>query len=365
MNVPPAERLRVAVVGGGIGTQHIDALLSLPEQFELVAFCDIDPAKTEAVANRYDIRSATTSYDEILARDDIDIVDLCTPAGLHVAQTAAALEAGRHVICEKPLAASLAEVDRLAALAAATGRQVLPIFQYRFGNGYRRLLHLRDAGLLGKTYLATVETHWRRGATYYAIPWRGRFATELGGCLTSHAIHAHDLLTHALGPVRSVHARTATRVNPIETEDCAVVSLELADGALAALSVTMGAATEHSRLRFYFERVTVESNLSPYRPHLEPWRFEPADEAAGAEIDATLADFEPLPEHFEGQFSRLHATLIAGRPPPVTLADARASIELLTACYYSARSGDNVMLPIGPDHPYYRGWRATPGGRDG
>jgi predicted dehydrogenase len=354
-------RLKVAVVGGGIGTQHIDALLELPEQFELVAFCDVDPAKAAAVAGKYGIGAALTSYEELLARDGIDIVDLCTPASLHVAQTIAALEAGRHVICEKPLAGSLDEIDRLAAVAASTGRHVSPIFQYRFGNGFRRLLHLRDKGLLGRTYLATVETHWRRGAKYYAVPWRGRFATELGGCLTSQAIHAHDLLTHALGPVRSVHARTATRVNPIETEDCAVVSLELADGALAALSVTMGAAVEHSRLRFYFENVTVESNLSPYRPHLEPWRFESADEAGRAAIEAALADFVPLPEHFAGQFSRLHGALTGDGPPPVTLADSRASIELLTAAYYSARTGENVTLPLGPEHPYYRGWRATDG----
>jgi predicted dehydrogenase len=358
-------RLGVAVVGGGIGAQHIDALIRLPEQFELVAFCDIDPAKAEAVADRYGIGSATTSYDTLLARDDIDIIDLCTPAGLHVAQTEAALEAGKHVICEKPLAGSLAEVDRLATLAETTGKHVSPIFQYRFGNGFRRLLHLRDKGLLGKTYLATVETHWRRGAKYYAVPWRGRFATELGGSLTSHAIHAHDMLMHALGPVRSVHARTATRVNPIETEDCAIVSLELADGALAALSVTMGAAVEHSRLRFCFQQVTVESNLSPYRPHLEPWRFETADEAARTEIDAALADFMSLPEHFEGQFSRLHAALTKNRPLPVTLADSRASIELLTASYYSARSGDSVTLPMGPEHPWYHGWRPTSGGLDG
>jgi predicted dehydrogenase len=358
-------RLRIAVVGGGIGTQHIDALLKVPEQFELVAFCDVDPAKAQGVADRYGIGSAVTSYDELLARDEIDIVDICTPSGLHAAQIRAALEAGKHVVCEKPLAGSLAEVDELAALAAATGRHVSPIFQYRFGNGFRRLLHLRDKGLLGKSYLVTIETHWRRGAGYYAAPWRGRFATELGGSLITHAIHAHDMLVHALGPVRSVHARTATLVNSIETEDCAVVSLELADGSLAAHSVTMGAAVEHSRLRFYFEKVTVESNLSPYGPHLEPWRFETADDVAKAEIKAGLADFTPMPEHFAGQFSRLHAALTGDGPPPVTIADARLALELLTAAYYSARTGITVALPIGAEHPYYHGWRETSAGRDG
>jgi len=357
--------LRVAVVGGGIGTQHIDALVGLAEQFEVVAFCDIDAERARSVAERYGIGAALTSYEEVLARDDVDIVDLCTPSGLHFAQTRAALEAGKHVACEKPLAGSLAEVDELEALAERTGRHVSPIFQYRFGNGYRQLLHLRDKGLLGKAYLAVVETHWRRGAKYYGVPWRGRFATELGGTLVTHAIHAHDMLTHALGPIRSVHARTAALVNPIETEDCAVVSLELANGAFAALSVTMGAASEHSRLRFYFENVTVESNHAPYRPHLEPWRFETADDEAKALIEAGLADFTPTLEHFGGQFSRLHAALTEGAPAPVTIADSRVSIEMLTAAYWSARTGETVRLPLGPEHPYYHGWRETSGGRDG
>ena len=356
------ERFGVAVVGGGIGTQHMDGFVKLPDQFELVAFCDIDAEKARDVAGRYGIGAALTSYEEVLARDDVDIVDLCTPSHLHFAQTRAALEAGKHVICEKPLGGSLAEVDELAAVAERTGRHVSPIFQYRFGNGYRRLLHLRDKDLPGKTYLAVVETHWRRGAKYYAAPWRGRLATELGGTLVTHAIHVHDMLTHALGPVRSVHARTATRVNPIETEDCAVVSLEMADGALAALSVTMGAASEHSRLRFYFEKVTVESNHEAYRPHLEPWRFETSDAAAQAEVETGLADFVPTLEHFEGHFDRLHAALTRGAPPPVTIADSRASIELLTAAYYSARTGEAVPLPIGLDHPYYHGWREAQGG---
>ena len=351
------ERLRVAVVGGGIGTLHIAAIRNLPELFEVAAFCDIDPARAEEIGARYGIGNVVTSFETLLARDDVDIVDLCTPSNLHVTQTRAALEAGRHVICEKPLAGSLAEVDALAELAEATGRHLSPIFQYRFGNGFQKLLHLRAKGVLGKTYLATVETHWRRGPDYYAAPWRGRLATELGGCLVTHAIHAHDLLTHALGPIRSVHARTATRVNPIETEDCAVVSLELADGALAALSVTLGAAVEHSRLRFYFEKVTIESNLAPYHPQSEPWRFETADEAAQAEIEAALTDFAPMLEHYEGQLSRLHAALTEGGPPPVSIADSRASIELLTAAYHSARTGASETLPIGREHPYYRGWR--------
>ena len=350
-------RLRVAVVGGGIGTQHIEAYRNLPELFELRVFCDIDPEKAQAVSARYGIPLALGSLEEVLNQEDVDLVDICTPSGLHFEQTRAALRAGKHIVCEKPIAGSLAEIDTLIEEERKAGRRCSPIFQYRFGNGFQKLLHLKRKGILGKSYLATIETHWKRLPAYYAVPWRGRWRTELGGCLVTHAIHAHDMLVTALGPIRSVFARTATRVNPIETEDCAVLALEMADGTLVGLSVCLGSAVEISRLRFCFEALTAESNLAPYRPHLDPWQLWPMDEAAAGRIEAALIDFVPQPEHFEGQFARLHAAITGGGPTPVTLADARVSLELLTAAYHSSRTGETVTLPIGPDHPAYNGWR--------
>lgn len=349
-------RLRAGVAGGGIGKAHLDALKQLPDLFEITAFCDIDRERADAIARDYGIPAALTDFDALVERQDVDIVHICTPSGLHAAQAEATVRAGKHVVCEKPLAGSLAQIDALAELERACGLSVSPIYQYRFGAGLQKFLHLRDRGVLGKFYLATVETHWRRGMDYYAVPWRGRFATELGGCLVTHAIHAHDIVVHALGPVASVHARTATRVMPIETEDCAVISLQMADGGLVALSVTLGAAVQHTRLRLCFERVTVESNTEPYAPDAEPWTFLPADGEAAAAIATALSDFAPAAERYEGQFRGIHAALTQGAPLPVTVADARASVELVTAAYHSARTGATVALPVGTDHPLYRGW---------
>src|SRR5204862_4365386 len=126
------------------------------------------------------------------------------------------------------------------------------------------------AGIAGKPYLATVETAWRRSAQYYETPWRGRLATELGGVLLTHAIHSHDLLTYLMGPVASVFARTATRVNAVEVEDCAVASLVMQSGALVSLAATLGSQKEISRLRLCFEHVTFESAQAPYAPGDDP-----------------------------------------------------------------------------------------------
>jgi predicted dehydrogenase len=233
----------------------------------------------------------------------------------------------------------------------------MPIFQYRFGHGLQKLKHLIAQGIAGRAFFATVETAWRRRAEYYAVPWRGKWETELGGALVTLAIHAHDALYYVLGPATSVYARTKTLVNPIETEDCVSASLEMADGSLASLSVTTGSVAQISRHRFCFSGLTAESNTEPYRNTSDPWIFTGDSPELDQQISESLADFEPLPESFMGQFARFHAALENDTELPVTLFDARNSLELITAIYYSAGTDRTVDLPIGDDHPLYAGWR--------
>jgi predicted dehydrogenase len=177
-----------------------------------------------------------------------------------------------------------------------------------------------------------------------------------GGALLGHAIHATDMLPYILGPDKNVFARTTTRVNPIEVEDCAAVTFELADGALATLGVTLGSPAEITRHRFCFSALSAESNTRPYTSSGDPWTFTGDTPESAAQIDAALARFTPLPEGFQGQFYRLYDALRDGTELPVTLADARRSLELITAMYASARTGQTVDLPLGPAHPGYTSW---------
>jgi predicted dehydrogenase len=359
-----SRRLKVGVVGGGVGVGHVTAYQDLPDLYEVAAFCDIDAGKADKVAAEYGIADRTTSFDALLDID-LDIVDICTPSALHFAQAMQALAARRHVVVEKPFVSSLSEADRLAEAEAKSGKRVSPIFQYRFANGIRQFLHLRDLGLVGRLYVGTVETFWRRTPAYYANPWRGRWQSELGGSLATHTIHNHDMITYLLGPVKSVFAQTATRVNRIETEDCAALVLEMNDGSFITSATTMGAETETSRLRLCFEGLTVESSHSPYNAGTAPWTFVAADAARQKEIDAAVAEVKSLPERNAGQFLLLHKALTEGGPLPVSIADARTSIELLTAAYYSVHTGAAVKLPIDRDNPFYDGWVPTMAERKG
>ena len=160
-----------------------------------------------------------------------------------------------------------------------------------------------------------------------------------------------------MGPIASVFARTATRVNRIEVEDCAVASLVMRSGALASLSATLGSHREISRLRLCFEHVTFESGEAPYSPGDDPWEIVPASREAESRIADALAGHRVVSSRYEGQLGAYHRALTTGTALPITLADARCSLELATALYHSAVSGVVVTLPIAAEHPSYNGWR--------
>jgi predicted dehydrogenase len=355
------EILRVAVIGCGVGRNHIaEGYYRHPDKFRVLVLCDIDEARLAAVADEFAVPRRTTVFDEVLRMDDIDIVDICTPASLHCIQILAGLAAGKDVVCEKPLVGSLAEIDRVIAVEEESPGRVMPIFQYRYGLGVQKAKRIIDAGVAGKPYLATVETAWKRTSKYYETPWRGRWETERGGVLLMHAIHSHDLITWLMGPVANAFARVATRVNPVEVEDCGVASLVMRSGALASLAATLGSHREISRLRLCYEHVTFESTHAPYSPGDDPWKIVPASPEIERRIADVLSDQRFVLRRYEGQLSAYHAALTTGGALPVTLVDARASLELLSALYYSATTGSLVTLPLAAVHPVYRGWFRPP-----
>jgi len=336
---------RVAILGAGIGAEHLDGYLKLPDRFTVAAICDRDAARAAPLAEK----AGASIIDDIapcLADPSLDIIDVCLPPHLHAPVTRAALEAGKVVICEKPLAASLHEADRIAETAARTGGHVFPVFQYRYGRAVTVLRALRDQGLVGAPHAAAIITHWSRDAAYYAIPWRGTWEHEMGGAILSHAIHAHDLIGLLFDPVTSVSAMLATRINPIETEDCAAITMGTESGALVTSSITLGAAGDVTRFRLVYNDLTVESGTAPYNPAAADWRFTARDPARQADVDAAIAAVPTPHEGYAGYFEDI-ADALDGRPSnAVRLADGIQSIALASAIYHADRTGTRVSLPL-------------------
>ncbi|HEX4904498.1 MAG TPA: Gfo/Idh/MocA family oxidoreductase, partial [Acidimicrobiales bacterium] len=309
------------------GTEHVRAMRRQPDRFQVRAVCDPDDARSGAVAER--IGADVQSLDEILRRDDVDVVALCTPPHLHREQIEQVLAAGKHCVCEKPLVGSIAHLDELEAIERESAGSLMPVFNYRYGHGLQKLKLLVDRGLTGRLYAASMILAWRRTAAYYAVPWRGKKDTELGGILLSHAVHGIDAFLYLLGRPADVVARTATLVNDIETEDTAAAILAMPDGGLITINATLGSFEEMSQHRFAFEHVSAASGLEPYTFTDEPWSFVHESE----EITEALASYVPQRDGWTGQYERFADALDAGERPPVTIDDARAVISLVLEMY--------------------------------
>ena len=346
----------VAIVGAGIGEQHLAAYLNLPSRYSATTLCDLDLDRAREVAQDYPAVRLTSSFEDVIADPEIDIVDICLPPHLHFESCVAALKKGKHVICEKPLVSSLRQVDALVRMAAECDLLLAPVFQYRFGPATAKLNALIQSGLAGKPLVASIETHWDRGEDYYAVPWRGTWKGEQGGAVLGHAIHNHDLLCSVFGPVKRLSAFGATRVNPIEVEDCASISFEMENGALATSSITLGAAQNTSRLRFCFENLTAESGNIPYAPAEGDWTFTARGAVSQEQVDACISRVKNPHSGFTGFFSEI-ADKLDGLPNrAVTLDDGRRSLELVSAIYHSMRKSQPSTMPLDDSHPLYDGW---------
>ena len=346
--------ITVAILGAGIGAQHLEAYRALSHMFEVRMLVDHD---TERARDLDPALHISTEINDALNDPEIDVVDICLPPHLHVSTAIDALAAGKHVICEKPIATSLADIERLRAAIKVSRAQYFPVFQYRFGPAFSALKRLISCGLAGNPQVASLETHWSRDGAYYAVPWRGTWAGEQGGAVLGHAIHIHDLLTHFMGPVRSLTASTATRVNPIETEDCAAIAFDLTSGALATSSITLGAASDETRLRLVFEGLTATSSTIPYAPATGQWSFVARDAKQQPDIDQIVFDARDAKVGYLGAFEAIADALSGDAGGEVTFEDGAASIELVTAIYAAAQSGERVTLPIAQSHKLFGGWR--------
>ncbi|WDR07204.1 Gfo/Idh/MocA family oxidoreductase [Devosia rhodophyticola] len=349
--------LNVALVGLGIGRSHIvEGYLPNADKFRIAAICDLNQDRLDSIGEEFGIEQRLTDFDALLQMDDVDIIDVCTPPMVHYPQIMAALKAGKHVICEKPLVGSLAQLDEVMAVEKTAKGKLMPIFQYRYGDGIEQVRKIIGSGLAGKPYVVTAETFWKRTSEYYEVPWRGKWATELGGVLMTHAIHIHDIVTYLMGPITGLFGRVATRVNDIEVEDCVSASCVLESGALASLTATLGNQDEISRIRLAFENVAFESDHEAYSPGAKPWKIIPANDEVAAKIDDLLKGWVHVPPRFETQVARFHDALTNGAALPVTTDDARRALEIVTAFYHSSETHTEVSLPIGRDHPKYQSW---------
>lgn len=349
--------LRVAVIGSGsISAAHIEAYMAFADRCQIVALCDLYPENTKKKRAKYNLQCDILSdYRELFARGGIDLVSVCTPPYMHAEIAIAALNAGIHVIVEKPMASSLAECDRMNEAAAASGKILSVISQNRFGDGMMKLKHVLNSGLAGRIVHAQVDSFWWRGYTYYDLWWRGTWEKEGGGCTLNHAVHHIDMLQWMMGmPDQVTAVMSNTAHDNAEVEDLSIAILSY-PRALAQITSSVVHHGQEQQLIFQGEIARISM----------PWRvtaslaqengFPVANPALEQELQHVADQVPPLSYlGHKGQIDNVLTAIEDGTGQVlVTGSEGRKTLELITAIYQSASTGTTVTLPLQSDSPFY------------
>ncbi len=335
------ERLQFGVLGCGIiGGTHAGAVAALPGA-TLAAVADSDFARAEALGAQYGV-PPYAGLAEMLAGTALDVVTIGTPSGLHAAQACAAMQAGCHVLVEKPMALTAADLDTMLQVQTATGRQLAVVSQHRFDPATREVQGRVAAGAFGRLMLGSATVAWWRSQGYYdSAAWRGTRALD-GGVLMNQAIHSIDLLQWLMGPVHSVYAYTDTRVHTMESEDVAVAVLRFANGALGTIAATTGAAPgDVTRLEIFGDRgsAVIENDC------LARLRLVGEDGTAPDSASSDPAHGDPsAPNSHTAQIADLIRAIREGGTPLVDGHAGRRPVDIILAIYESARSGGEVVV---------------------
>ncbi|WP_128104456.1 Gfo/Idh/MocA family protein [Paenibacillus sp. DCT19] len=348
--------LKVAIIGtGAISNAHIHSYLQFGERCEIVALCDLYPDKAEAKKSEFNLNAKIVSDYKELLHAGIDLISICLPPYEHAPIAVDFLNAGSHVLVEKPMASSLEECDLMIEAAQKSGKVLSVVAQNRFTNPIMKLKNMLDTGLAGAILHAQVDSFWWRGHCYYDLWWRGTWEKEGGGCTLNHAVHHIDALLWMMGRPDQVQAFMSNVAHDnAEVEDISIAMLRYPNGALGQITSSVVHHGEEQQFIFQGQHARISA----------PWKITASSSRANGfpkknvELEEQLQEaYDHLPNlPYEGHTAQIDNVLTAiesGEPPLVDGTSGRSTLEMITAIYKSASTGENVSLPLVAGDPFY------------
>ncbi len=341
------KKIRLGMIGcGRISKNHFEAVAQIPEA-EFVACADIIEEKALSAAQQYKIPAHYTDYHEMLEKEKLDIVTICTPSGMHPQMGIDVANHKINVLTEKPMGINIEGADQLIQACDRNKVELFVVKQNRLNSTMQLLKKAIDKGRFGRIYMAQSNVFWQRPQAYYdQEKWRGTWEFD-GGAFMNQASHYVDAIYWLLGNVDSVMAYTATMARRIEAEDTGCAILHFRSGIIATLNVTMLTYPKNfeGSITIIGEKGTVKVGGFAVNK-IEKWEFEDYDDD---DKIATDTAYQPPNVYGFGHnpYYRNVIDVLLGKAVPATNGrDGRKSVEIIQAIYRSAKTGKRVSLPL-------------------
>ncbi|WP_442604282.1 Gfo/Idh/MocA family protein [Paenibacillus sp. KN14-4R] len=335
--------IRFGIVGcGHIAQKHVEAIEAIDEA-SLYALCDTNCINIEKLAANRSVKQYV-SFANMLADDEIDVVIICTPSGLHAPMTIQAAQAGKHVVVEKPMALTMEDAD--AMIRACEDNDVLlsVVHPNRFRPAMLELKKMVEEGRFGTISHVNATVRWNRGQSYYdQADWRGTKQMD-GGVLMNQGIHSLDLLQWLIGPIEEVKALTGTRLRHIEVEDVAVAAVRFANGVLGVVetATTIYRRNYEETIAIFGEQGSVIVG-GPTANWVQLWEFESMSEE---ECEAIKERINNNPFGIAGHqqiISDMVGAITQGQVPAISGVDGRDALAFVLGIYEAAHASRNEV----------------------
>ncbi len=322
--------IKVAIIGtGAISDSHLQAYLKFNQQCQIVAVVDLYPEKAREKAAHHGLSVAVfKDVEELLSGPEFDLASICLPPFAHADVTVKLLQAGKHVLVEKPMATCLQECDAMIAAAKASGQLLSVVAQNRFKTPMMKLKQILESGLIGRVLHAQVDSFWWRGGNYYDFWWRGTWEKEGGGCTMNHAVHHIDLFQWMMGLPTELNALTANLSHAnSEVEDFSTAVLSYADGRIGQITASLVHHGEEQQMVFQGEHAKVAVPWQVKAARQKENGFPEDNAELTSQIQSAYDQLTALDhEGHEGQIANVLAAIAGQESLLIDGAEARKTI---------------------------------------
>lgn len=339
-----------SVIGyGNIGSRHVRFLSEL-DGAVIQSVCDIIPDRAREGASTAGAVEYT-SFQDVLNDPDVDVVDLCTPSGLHAEMAVSAMRAGKHVLSEKPMALTLDEADQIIRTERETGQRYFLVKQNRYNPPVAILKDLVESGGLGEIFLISSNVFWNRRRSYYTDePWRGRLDLD-GGALFTQCSHFVDLILWLGGIPKKVEAYLSNVDHSyIETEDTGTVRMEFTNGAIGVLNYTT--ATYGKNMEGSITVLGTKGSVKiggKYLNEVTEWNVSGVDRPEippGSPPNTYKGGYQGSMSNHDKILKNVIGVLSLGEDISVSSDQGRITVEVMQAAHLSALYDRSIKLPL-------------------